>query len=194
MLVSRMKTLTALCALTAAAGLGACVPTGQPGAGAAPSHTNQTASTGAGPTIEAAPLAAGQGAWKVATDDDVTFTVSAPDAQGAVLLYRPVVADETEAMPLKKLTPQNGKLSAQLKLPADFAGQVWAEVSYKDGSKKQTEPISLMSSDQASGRGAAEGAVGADAASPSSKKADPNQSARSDALTGGRIEHAELVK
>ena len=64
------------------------------------------------------------------------------------MLYRPVVADEQGGyLQLKSLTEPaedaGGKFQAVLTAAEDFAGEVWAEVSYPDGARKQTEQIAL---------------------------------------------------
>src|SRR5262245_27010752 len=98
------------------------------------------------PTIEATPTSKSSEDWQVISADTVTLTVTASGAQSAKILYRPAFA-EGRHVELKKLTspsePAAGKFSTQLKAPSDFAGDVWAEVSYPDGKKKESKPIAL---------------------------------------------------
>ena len=99
------------------------------------------------------------------------------------ILYRPAFA-EGRHIELKKLTSPSdasaGKFSTQMKVPSDFAGDVWAEAVYAHGEKKQAKPISLT----------AESVSPSELADASYKHSD--ESARSDRITGGRIEQTTL--
>src|SRR5262245_31036943 len=93
------------------------------------------------PTIDASPVQQGEGQWKLATSDTVTLTVAAPGAKSARILYRPIVETDRHVVLKNVNTPtdsRGGVFSSSLKLVADFAGDVWAEVSYPDGTKKET--------------------------------------------------------
>lgn len=158
------------------------------------------------PTIAAAPVEQGEGGYKVAAADRVTFTVRAPDAKAVKLFYQPVIADE-RFVALK--TPggladePNGEFRGQLQLPADFTGDVWALVTYPDGSTKQTERLSLTT--RAPGdAGASKANDGGDDATRDSAPrqisaggADAigkEESARSDKATGGRVARTSLAE
>ena len=135
------------------------------------------------PTIEAAPTTKAGEQWQVITSDNVTFTVTAPDAKSVKILYRPAFA-EGRHVELKKTVSASqsdaGKFTTQVKVPADFAGEVWAEVLYPSGEKKQTQPISLTT----------EEITPEELADASYKHTE--ESARSDKFTSGRIEKTEL--
>jgi lipoprotein-anchoring transpeptidase ErfK/SrfK len=111
------------------------------------------------------------------------LSVTAPGAQSVKILYRPAFT-EGRHVELKKLnTPTDaasGKFSSQLKVPSDFAGDVWAEVAYRDGGKKETKPISLTVE-----------SISADELAGASYK-HSDESARSDKFTGGHIEQTTL--
>jgi lipoprotein-anchoring transpeptidase ErfK/SrfK len=143
----------------------------------------QTAqSTQSEPTIEASPTTRVDEQWQVITSDNVTFTVSAPDAKSVKILYRPAFAERHVELK-KTVSPSQsnaGKFTTRVKVPADFAGQVWAEVLYPNGEKKQTKPISLTIED-----------ITPEELADASYKHN-EESARSDKLTGGRIEQTEL--
>src|SRR6185369_17712090 len=64
----------------------------------------------------------------------------------------------------------------------DFAGDVWAEIAYADGSKKETKPISLASE-----------AAAPIAEALAKDAAHANESEREDKFTGGKIQTAALV-
>ena len=135
------------------------------------------------PTIEASPTIQADEQWQVITDDNVNFTVTAPGAKSVKVLYRPAFAEGRHVA--LKIAPKpsqsdSGKFTAQLKVPADFAGDVWSEVSYPNGEKKQTKPISLTN----------EEITPEELADASYKHTE--ESARSDKLTGGSIEKTEL--
>jgi len=135
------------------------------------------------PTIEASPTSKGTEEWQVISSDTVTLTVTAPGARSVKILYRPAFA-EGRHLELKKLTSPSdsaaGKFSTQLKAPSDFAGEVWAEASYPKGEKKEAKPIALT----------VESISPSELADASYKHSD--ESARSDKITGGRIEKTSL--
>jgi len=135
------------------------------------------------PTIEANPASKSDDQWQVISADNVDLTVTAPGAQTVKILYRPAFV-EGRHVELKTLaSPADaaaGKFSTQLKVPPDFAGDVWAEVSYPKGEKKESKPISLT----------VESITPAELADASYKHIE--ESARSDKITGGTIAKTSL--
>lgn len=100
------------------------------------------------PTIAASPVDDAAGDWKVASNDAVTLTLTAPGANEVAFLYRPVIADEdSNFVQLKNLIEPTDRARSQfqtnLQTSEDFAGDVWARVSYPDGAKKETEHLLL---------------------------------------------------
>jgi lipoprotein-anchoring transpeptidase ErfK/SrfK len=157
-------------------------------------NTGQTQPSG--PTIDVSPVQQGEGQWKIAGADTATVAVNAPGAQSVRILYRPLVETDRHVVLKTIKAPtdsKSGKFSAELKLVPDFAGDVWAQVSYPDGTKKETEPIQL-----------ARYSAIAQPAQTQPAQTTPNQaasrlgsigndeSARSDKFTGGKIEHTAL--
>jgi lipoprotein-anchoring transpeptidase ErfK/SrfK len=132
------------------------------------------------PTIEATPTTKADEEWQVVTADRVTLTVNAPGAKSARIFYRPAFTEGRHALKSVTSPSADGKFTAQLKVPADFAGEVWAEVAYESGEKKETKPISLTNED-----------ITPDELADEDYK-HTEESARSDKLTGGRIEKTEL--
>jgi lipoprotein-anchoring transpeptidase ErfK/SrfK len=161
--------------------LSACEPANRSGNGnSANSHATSAA---AEPTIEASPVSKTDDQWQVISADNITLSVTAPGAQLVKILYRPAFT-EGKHIELKKLNvptdTASGKFSSQIKVPADFAGEVWAEVSYHDGAKKETKPISLTVE-----------SISPDELAGASYK-HSEESARSDKITGGHIEQTSL--
>ena len=176
------------------------------------------------PTVEASPVEQGEDGWKVAAGDRVSFAVNAPGAEKVSLLYRPVVADEDRHVELRSLDApsggEGGKFTAEVSLPPDFAGQVWARATYPDGASKDSGEISLTTraaggdadkasadantnadanantnkaaSSQSEGSSAKAEANGESAQTAAERAADTHESARSDKFTGGRIRKAAL--
>src|SRR5262249_45785630 len=140
------------------------------------------------PVIEIAPLEQGGGQWKIAASDTVTATVTAPGVECVQILGRPVGVEE-DYLDLRTLTAptcrDSGKFVTQLNLAPDFAGQVWAEVVYHDGSKKRTETIALAVDKAGAGTTARLDVVGGSVGT--------DESARSDKLTGGGIREKKRV-
>jgi lipoprotein-anchoring transpeptidase ErfK/SrfK len=140
------------------------------------------------PVIEIAPLEQGGGQWKIAASDSVTATVTAPGVERVQILGRPVGVEE-DYLDLRTLTAptcrDSGKFVTQLNLAPDFAGQVWAEVVYHDGSKKQTETIALAVDKAGAGTSVRLDVVGGSVGT--------DESARSDKLTGGRIRKTRII-
>ncbi len=182
MVYSPKKFVAFIAVVVAAFSVQACGPV--------PNNSNQSAqATATGkqePAIEATPVKQGENNWLVAGGDSVTLNVTALGAKSARILYRPIDAGD-RVVALKKspvaADSANGTFTTQIKMSPDFAGDVWAEVAYADGSKKQTKPIQLSSADNAS---IAE-AMAKDAA-------HGTESEREDKFTGGKIQTASLTE
>lgn len=154
------------------------------------------------PSIEITPLKPGDGAFHLATSETVSFTVTAPEAREVRLLHRPVSGADGHFVLAKIADPADaggGRFTAQMKLPPDFSGEVWAEAVYADGVKKQTEPVALavQGAGDLSGAPAAQrpaqgtpsgvgGAVGQTVVTPD------DESARSDKFWESGIEETTL--
>ncbi|MGH9766211.1 MAG: L,D-transpeptidase [Blastocatellia bacterium] len=140
------------------------------------------------PLIEISPLEQGREQWKIATADAITVTVIAPGAEQARIQCRPEGIEEgylefqTPAAPVDHT---RGSFAARLNLATDFAGDVWAEASYPDGSKKRTETVALTAATGGAGIVARFDAVGGSVGT--------DESARSDKLNGGRIRRTKLI-
>jgi lipoprotein-anchoring transpeptidase ErfK/SrfK len=189
------RVATALLALLSAVFMAACQTVSQ-----------DTTRPNQGLSIEATPVKQGENSWKIATADTVTFTVSAPGARSAKILYRPIVETDRHVV-LKTINSptdsKSGKFSASIKLPRDFAGDVWAEVTLADGTTKETEPIDLAAQNSAvaqteTSATQATGNKNAPADANSALSANKNsasrngESAKSDKFTGGKIEQSAL--
>ncbi len=181
-----IKRMTCLSVATLVAVLVSACQTVSQNTGTSPQGTN------AQMRIDAAPVQQGENAWKIASADTVTLTVSAPGAQSVRILYRPIVETDRHILLKTINTPADGRSGtflATVKLVPDFAGDVWAEVSYPEGTKKETESIELAAQDSAVAQTEANMAN-----QPANKNGSPRngESARSDKFTGGKIEQGLL--
>jgi lipoprotein-anchoring transpeptidase ErfK/SrfK len=135
------------------------------------------------PTLDVSPIEQEKGPWKIAASEKLTLTVTAPGAKSARILYRPVAASDRLAVLKTMGAPtdqQAGKFTHEIKLVQDFAGDVWAEVTYPDGAKKETKTLAVAANMQESATASPDGSVIND------------ESERSDKFTGGKIEKAEF--
>jgi hypothetical protein len=139
------------------------------------------------PKLEAEPLDGQIGRWHQVTSDTVRLTVSAPGAERIRLLYKPFAAVGRHAE-LKKFTAEKGQseFAYEWKAGSDLAGDVWAEITYPDGMRKQTEPLAIAHQSAIGGQA---GEVPLDSVGGS---VNSDESARADKFTGGRIEQAAL--
>jgi lipoprotein-anchoring transpeptidase ErfK/SrfK len=146
--------------------------------------------TDPGVAIDATPVQQGEGSWKIATADTVTLTVSAPGAQSVRIRYRPLVETDRHIL-LKtiKAPSESGKFLSTLKLVPDFAGEVWAEASFPDGTKKETQPIELAAQDSLVAKTEGIPTNGSTNKNGASRR---GESAHSDKFTGGKIDRASL--
>jgi hypothetical protein len=149
------------------------------------------------PTIEAASVSEGDGGYKLVNGEDFRLTVRAPGASAVKLYYQPVTAED-RALMLKTLdAPAGGdSFAADLKVPDDFNGEVWARVKYPDGELKETEHL-LLAKSADTGRSAEQTQTRPETPSDTIADAkaggtDTDESARSDKFTGGRLQHGEL--
>jgi len=163
-------------------------------------NTNSASSTAGQPTIEAAPVSKGDDNYQIITGEDFKLTVRAADAAEVELFYQPVTADD-RALRLKTLTaPTDGTKDnyvADLKIPEDFNGEVWARVKYRSGETKETEHLLLAKrvelESETSRTNPNQNANPANSnENAENQKPDTDESARSDKLTNGRIERAAL--
>jgi hypothetical protein len=142
------------------------------------------------PKIEISPLQQERGQWKVVPSDKLTLTISAPGAQSVRILDQPEGVEEQ--IELKSLiapsNPTTGTFSTELSLPMDFAGDVWAEAHYLDGTTKKTEPFAIAVEIASETPGTL--STGAGRSTGGSLGTD--ESARSDKFTGGHIEKTQL--
>ncbi|HXG84593.1 MAG TPA: L,D-transpeptidase, partial [Pyrinomonadaceae bacterium] len=162
--------------------------------------TNSATSSAGQPTIEAATVSKGDDNYQIVTGDDFKLTVRAADASEVELFYQPVIADD-RALKLKTLTaPTDGTKDnyvADMKIPEDFNGEVWAQVKYQSGETKETEHLLLAKrvelDNETSQTNPNQNANLANSnANAENQKPDTDESARSDKMTNGRIERAAL--
>lgn len=177
--------------------------------------TNSSAESANLPSIEAAPTEKGDDGYQFITGDDFKLTVHAADAQEVSIFYQPVTASD-RALRLKTLNAPAANSPdtyvADLKIPEDFNGDVWAQIKYKNGDLKETPHLLMARRDatenaesggQTSNDSNANNAANSNGATSSSgaansnssgqnQTADTDESARSDKMTGGKIQKATL--
>jgi len=140
------------------------------------------------PVIEITPLEQSGAQWKIAARNAVTATVTALGAERVQILGRPegMEDDYLELRTLARPADRaSGRFVTGLNLAPDFAGQIWAEAIYHDGSKKRTETIMLAVDTADAGTPVELDAVGGSVGT--------DESARSDKLTGGKIGRTKLI-
>ena len=150
------------------------------------------------PVIEAISVTEVEGNYKLVSGDSFTLTVRSPDATEVELFYQPVTAGDRALLlqTIRKVTDQN-VFAADLRIPADFNGEVWGRVKYPNGEVKETEHLLLAKQDETSSETENHDArrppdVPDTAQGPGQTVADGVESARSDQFTGGRVEKAAL--
>ncbi|MEP6703682.1 MAG: L,D-transpeptidase [Acidobacteriota bacterium] len=156
-------------------------------------NSGSSTSAAGQPLIEAAPITIGEGNYKFITGDHFKLSVRAADAKEVEFYYQPVTAED-RALKLTTLNaPAEGTMDsfvADLKIPDDFNGEVWARVKYANGDSNETEHLLLAKQEQLAT------AVNANSKDSNSnapgQTADTDESARSDKMTNGRIVRAAL--
>jgi lipoprotein-anchoring transpeptidase ErfK/SrfK len=145
-------------------------------------RTDTTSGPAAGPaepSMDVTPIQSGSGQWKIASSSAVTLTVMAPGAKDVKIFYQPEAASDRyiELKAPVRRDDANGKFTSDLRLTQDFAGEVWAEVSYPDGSTKETQPIALAAAGAIDQQGEVAGQPAATPtpAAPNANSNGPNQ-------------------
>ena len=137
--------------------------------------------------LETTPLSNEIGQWKVTPSAGTRFIVTAPGASQVQVLYKPVTSTNRHAvLGTMTMADANGKFSLEWKPDAEFTGDVWAEATGPDGTKKKTNVMAL----------AGEAAISLGGNIPLDSignSAETNKSAHSDNLTGGKITKTSLV-
>ncbi len=172
-------------------------------------QSNGVAENGNQPTIEAASVEEGDDGYKFITGDDLKLSVHAPDAQEVSLFYQPVTASD-RALKLQTLNAPtdtaNGNYIADLKVPQDFNGDVWAQIKYKNGDLKETPHLLIARrdamenaanneqtrNDSNTKNAANSNSVANSNSNGANSNGDTEESARSDKMTGGKIQKATL--
>ena len=198
----KIKTYISLTLLTLALLTGACQPPSTTVTTATNSNLNSnSAEISKQPSIEAAPTEKGAGGYQFITGDEFKLTVRAADAQEVSIFYQPVTASD-RALRLKTLNApaENSPdtYAADLKIPEDFNGDVWAQIKYKNGDLKETPHLLLARRDaveNAANDGQPRNNSNTNIAANSNgqkQTGDTEESARSDKMTGGKIQKATL--
>lgn len=139
------------------------------------------------PTLAVTPATKEIGQWNVLPTNGLKFVVTAPGANQVKIFYQPVTAASRHAE-LSTLTTSDteGKFSLAWNPDPDFTGDVWAEATWPDGTRKKSNTLPLATEEAIS----LGGNIPLDSIGNS---AETNESARSDNLTRGKIATASLV-
>lgn len=149
------------------------------------------------PTIEAVPVSDGEGDYKLVSGESFKLTVGAPNAVEVELFYQPVTAGDRALLLQTIRQPDKDVFSVDLKIPEDFNGEVWGRAKYPSGELKETEHLLIAKVVEPTNEaGKTQPSPPANTSGPASGTkevvSDGDESARSDQLTGGRVERAEL--
>ncbi|HWQ32078.1 MAG TPA: L,D-transpeptidase [Blastocatellia bacterium] len=154
----------------------------------------------AAPRLEIAPLEKSGADWKIASSDKFTLTAIAPGAASAEMFYQPEgggSGPHSLGSVAAPADPARGSFPLEVTAAPDFAGEVWAEVTYPSGAKKKTAPVLLLTR-TALGVSQKTTATPEDKAAEKAAKTrlritvDSDESAREDKFTDGRITQAPL--
>ena len=173
------------------------------------SATNSADETANQPSIEAAPTEKGEDGYQFITSDDVNLTVRATEAQEVSIFYQPVTASDRAIMLKTMNAPAENstdRFVADLKIPQDFNGDVWAQIKYKNGDLKETPHLLMARRDAVENAGndgqsqnnantntaANSNGVVSSNSNGQNQTGDTEESARSDKMTGGKIQKATL--
>jgi lipoprotein-anchoring transpeptidase ErfK/SrfK len=100
------------------------------------------------PTLEVSPTEKADGGWLVAAADELKLTARAAGASEVKFNFSPVASADSdfyfEIAALNQPTDAaSGAFVAEIKHPADFAGELWIEAVYADGSTRASEPVNV---------------------------------------------------
>jgi hypothetical protein len=150
------------------------------------------------PQIEALPIMENDGNYKLVSGDNVTIRIHAADAAEVELYYQPVTSDDRALLLLTVREPVDKEIfAADLRIPDDFNGEVWGRVKYPSGEVRETSHLLLAKSDESAKEtnndAPNQPSDGISSATGTDQTMDEgDESARSDQLTGGRVQKAEL--
>jgi len=100
------------------------------------------------PTLDLAQTEQGDDGWLIITSDELRLAATASGAQKVKFNFSPLAsADSDDYIELNTLLQPtdeaSGKFITQFKPSEDFAGELWIEATYPDGTTRTTEPISI---------------------------------------------------
>lgn len=163
------------------------------------SNTARQANLEQSPVIEISPVQSKADGTQIINSETIKLTVkSGAPAQEAQIYFQPVIASD-RSLKLKTLIPngQNNEIfTADLKTPKDLNGEIWAEVRYATGQIKETEhlQIAAQATDESENNNSNTNSNSAQTTTADNLPADTDESARSDKLTNGKIEHSNIQK
>lgn len=117
--------------------------------------TNQIAPTDDGvitnamqPMLEVSPTEQSENGWLIVTSDELKLTATAAGAKKIKFNFSPIASAESDYYveldtQLEPTDAAKGAFVTQFKPSADFAGELWIEATYPDGSTRTTEPVAV---------------------------------------------------
>ncbi len=110
-------------------------------------ETTNTAVSINQPTLEASPVTADED-YKIVEGDSFKLSVNANGAREVELFYQPMMSSD-RVLRLKTLPAagENGIFVTDVKVPADFNGEIWARAIYPSGDTKETERLLIARRD-----------------------------------------------
>jgi lipoprotein-anchoring transpeptidase ErfK/SrfK len=97
------------------------------------------------PTLEVSPTEKAD-EWLVAASDELKLTAQASGASEVKFNFSPIASGESDYyVEIARLEQANdaanGAFATEIKPPNDFAGELWVEAIYPDGSTRASEPV-----------------------------------------------------
>lgn len=100
------------------------------------------------PMLEVSPTEQSENGWLIVTSDELKLTATAAGAKKIKFNFSPIASAESDYYveldtQLEPTDAAKGAFVTQFKPSADFAGELWIEATYPDGSTRTTEPVAV---------------------------------------------------
>ena len=100
------------------------------------------------PTLDVSPTEQSENGWLIVTSDEMKLTATAAGAKKIKFNFSPIASAESDYYieldtQLEPTDAAKGAFVTQFKPSADFAGELWIEATYPDGSTRTTKPVAV---------------------------------------------------